>query len=457
MAACMGVILIAFIVFSYKREKCYLISPFFIACLAISASYLIILINYNNWSVAISGKFVLYVTTALISLGLGTYFANKLVKYKKKNGNARVRDVSFAALVVMNFVSCASTILYFSKVLRDYGFSLSLGFSLRDIYNNSTGYSAGFVFNQFMEISIFTAYISTFILLRELLTKRRGDYLCFSALPLIFFVAIVLITTDRNIFLRFAIYSICVFIALFLRYRKMNKKTRRRLFFIILFVGLCAIFVFYMFGKSKNYTSGLFDQLSIYGGSGLYDFNLWLESYSGPYYYGQSVFSTFISIVEMFVQPLGITFTHYSEIKVIDDVITFTSANGYNYFSNIYSAFRPFVEDFGYFGMIIYPFIYGLAFQSLLNFARRGNSEIRWILYCALIYPLIFFPVQEQGIRRWHLGFVYETFWCIAIYYIIFSKKMIIIGKASAADIHNVRAHSDYNRKHRKRIHAGYN
>ena len=86
----------------------------------------------------------------------------------------------------------------------------------------------------------------------------------------------------------------------------------------------------------------------------------------------------------------------------------------------IYTAFKPYVEDFGCFGMVIFPFVTGMFYEWLYLKAKRGRYNYSWIIYCALIYPIIFYPILEQLFRRFHLGFVYEIFWLTVVYLAVY-------------------------------------
>ncbi|MCI9030970.1 MAG: oligosaccharide repeat unit polymerase [Clostridia bacterium] len=427
----MLLILIAFLIIAYFTNKRKVIAPFFLACLSITASYCLILLNFEKWDVAISGKFVLYITTALAFFGIGSVLAKSAVKVNSSVsttavGKNKTRKASDKAALLCILVSVVTTGLYVFRMISAAG-----SFALRKIYLMivNEGFSPGFFFNQMMEITIFIAYISIYRIIDELLSKKRHKFkkLFVMAIPVLLFLFLVVVSTDRNILIRFFIFSLCMYVVLFMKYNK-TKKAKRKMYLGIALIGVVAISAFYLFGKAKNYTSALWDSLSIYGGSGLYNFNLWIQEFNGPIYYGQSTFSTFLSVAEMFLSPLGIQFPENVASR-FDDFIYFTSSTGYHYSSNIYSSFRPYVEDFGYFGMIIYPLLYGFVFQAIYNYAHKRKDDFGWILYAMLLYPIIFFPIQEQGIRRWHLGFFYELFWVIVVYFSVFNKKRKIYSR----------------------------
>ena len=181
------------------------------------------------------------------------------------------------------------------------------------------------------------------------------------------------------------------------------------------------VIIFFLLGKSKQYSSGILKSLSIYGGSGLYDFNLWIADFDEPFLYGQSTFSTFIGVFNSIFGHLGLTLPD-AQVNRFDAFIEYQSSNGYVFSSNIYTALKPYVEDFGYFGVILFPFAIGMFYQKLYMRMRRSKYGYNWVLYCMLIYPIVFFPILEQLIRRFHLGFVYEFVWLTLVYYFVYGK-----------------------------------
>ena len=108
------------------------------------------------------------------------------------------------------------------------------------------------------------------------------------------FLIAVLVTTDRNILLRYAIYFACMYVFFFYenkRFKRMNAAILRRVALMVIIV----VIAFFVMGLAKQYTSSFLDSISVYGGSGLYNFNLWLESTGGVKTGGASeTFGTFV-------------------------------------------------------------------------------------------------------------------------------------------------------------------
>ncbi|MDE6790955.1 MAG: oligosaccharide repeat unit polymerase, partial [Clostridia bacterium] len=285
------------------------------------------------------------------------------------------------------------------------------------------GYTPGFLFNQMREIITAIAYVNTFRLMIRLFSGKNKDSISIIALliPIVVFVAMVLVTSDRNIFIRYAFYFICLYV-LFFRENCRKRNVNLRIIQKVIILGVILLLIFFLLGKLKQYSSGLTRVIGIYGGSGLYDFNLWIEDFKGPFLNGNATFTALLGSLKTIFGYIGIDL-NVETLNRFDAFIEYKSANGYIYSSNIYSAMKPFVEDFGYFGVILFPFIIGAFYQWLFNKMKKRKYGFGWVVYSMLIYPVLFFPIAEQLFGRFTLGFVYELFWLSVLYFAIFGKK----------------------------------
>lgn len=421
-------ILVAFAIITYRLDGRDLVSPRFLLCVAFIASYSLVLLNYNNWDVNINGIFVLYVTTAIAGWIMGGTLV-KMLMHKKVSSIGRGRlplcavDIKYKYPVdVLMLLSVVLTAMYVYKLLYDAGGG-SLTERLRSIYDSTVenGYTPGFIFNQMLEIVIAVAYINTFRLFQHIFSRHDKISIVKLSIPIVMFLIAVLVTTDRNILLRYAIYMTCLYVLFFYenrRYKNMNAAILRRVAVMVIIV----VTAFFVMGLAKQYKSNFFDSISIYGGSGLYNFNLWLVNTGGASDGGSETFGTFIRIVCTLLNRVGMDIDIHT-YKRFYDFISFRAANGYGYSSNIYSALRPFVADLGYFGVIFFPFLLGMFYQWLYLRAKRYKYKFSWAVYSMLIYPIIFFPVLEQLFNRFTLGFVYELVWLAIIYYSIYGGR----------------------------------
>ncbi|MDE6505000.1 MAG: oligosaccharide repeat unit polymerase [Clostridia bacterium] len=430
MAILMLAVLAVFVFIAYITGRKMFLSPWFLLCAMTFATFIIVLLNYQNWEVDISGKFILYLTTALGAFGVGTAMINLTQKREVKHSAVlALKDVQYKKSYPANLFLILSLLLavfYIVKLIAD-STGNSFGEMLRDIYNKTANedYSPGLIFNQFFQVVRAIAYINTFRLFLKFFSKSDKISFIKIIIPIIIFFVAALITTDRNIFLRYGIYFVCLWMFFYYNnfdYKK-GKKINVRIIFGLVVMAAVIFLLFFIMGKMKQYTSDFTVSLSIYGGSGLNNFNIWINNFDGQLKYGQSTFTQLITTIGAILKPFGISLQ--GSVNRIDPFIEYTSANGYFYSSNIYTALKPFVEDFGYFGVIIFPFLIGLFYQWLYVKAIKNKYSFSWIVYSFLIYPIIFFPILEQLFRRFHLGFIYELVWPLIIYVLVFGRNKI--------------------------------
>ena len=438
MAILMLLILLILITIAYFFGKRDLLSPWFLLCLIILLSFTIVLANYSNWEIEIHGIFVVYVTTAVLSFGAGAAIVKVLSSGKiariNKTEKLSIYDSAVKKSYPVNvflIISVALSVVYIGKLLSDAGSAGSFSEKLRKIYDSivNDNYSPGFIFNQMREIIVAIAYLNSYRLFIKIFWGKKDRINLFKlVIPVVMLIAITLVTSDRNIFLRYAIYFVCLYVMFFYencRQKNANSKIAAR----VAIIAVLAFLIFFVFGKLKQYNSDIERVIGIYGGSGLYRFNLWLNDFNGTLTYGSSTFSTFLNSVKTIFQYVGIDLSNIETVDRFDKFITFTSSNGYIYSSNIYSALKPFVQDFGYFGVILFPLITGCFYQWLYYKMKAGKYNFAWVVYGMLIYPVIFYPILDQLFGRFNLGFVYEFVWLSLLYYFVFGRnKVRVLG-----------------------------
>ena len=425
-------VLLSFTLIAYFYGNKELLFPWFLLCLALTVSMLIVVCNTENWGTNINGKFLLYLLTAIVSWGIGSALIKELHKKRKKSGdsvilrNDPVEDLNVYPINLMMFISIVFCVIYIVRVIGSVSLNGGITAALRKIYDNVVynNYSPGFIFNQMREIVVAVAYISVYGLLKMRCIQKK-DWISAIKLciPIVMLIMLVVVSTDRNIFLRFAIYTIVISVLFFQKnYAGTNLNIK-----IVGFVAamlLLMLGVFFLLGKAKQYSSNLARSVSIYGGAGLYDFNVWIQDYTGPLQYGASTFMSLIGAVQSIFERLVGSVTNVGANR-FDEFITYQSSNGYYFEANIYSALRPYVEDFGYFGVIIFPIISGAFFELVYENAKKRNGGYAWFFYAMQLYPIVFYPVSEQFFRRFHVGLVYEIAWSIIIYCACFKRKKV--------------------------------
>ena len=425
----------------YRLQKNF-IAPFFVLLSSFFMSAFIIVLNVDNWSVNINDSFVIYIFSAMLSFGLGCklverFYANHNYDLGSYNALEKTEQKLQAVfenypVKVMLLFSLVCTLLYVYFMVTLYGGSADNVVSLlSNIYRADKDMPSATtrVMHQMLKIIIAMAQINLFAIFASKYVCKQMKVNKGLFIPLLCFLVCTILSTDRNIFLRFVLYAFCLWILFYTNISNREDKNIDLLNWVIFkraFVCIIIVAIlFFGLGKVKNYQSDISKALSIYGGSGLYNFNLYLEKFDGhKLKYGEETFSVFLDTISRVVFIKSERWVNQNK-----EFIVFASKNGYIYRSNIYSAFRPYIEDFGYFGVLLYPFILGIFYERLFIQTRKSKYGLSWILYAMLLYPLVFITVLEQFFKRFHLGTVYEIGWVLLLYYLLFAKKSLFNKK----------------------------
>lgn len=394
-------------------------SPSFLIALAFFASFTVVICNISNWDIAEHGYY--WKTTLCIMLTIISFFFGSVIVSSLSNrGNVNVAKVHlqinertesypyglFCALAFVLFY------LFLKFKITNIDFSSLRAFTdtLRRTYTEEKEY--GFLTTQIMEALVGLAYISLHrVIIETLYLKKRITFMLL--LPIILFLSATLLYTDRNIFLRFMITCLIAFVMAF-NWKGITAKNNMKLTITVFFAVAAIAVVFWLYGRLKQYTSNFERMIGIYAGSGLYGFNLWLKGFDNRFTHGELMFSTVMNMLKAIGIGPGSTYSQHMEY------IVYAAKNGYVFATNIYSAMRVYYQDFGLLGIIAVPFVMGMLFEKLYQLAIREKLGFWWLFYCAHIYHVIYFPIQEQFMMRFHLGLVYEIVWLVFFYELVY-------------------------------------
>lgn len=415
-------ILLLFLTVSFFLYRGNLIGPWFLVCLAILVSYVIVLLNYGKWDVSISPRFTLCIAIACAAWGAGAIILRCLVgeplHYSKaESGMVQSARMDNLALVrypyhVFALLSALLTIIYVLQIIEIDSIQsvASLQVTLRGVYEDGSG--EGFFGVQAREVVFALGYISVhrMLILRFDDKKQLKARALSLAIPIVMLLICVLVVTDRNIFLRLMIYTIFLYV-MFAQSQSAASGALFKLILKVACIGAVVFLLFYLYGLSKQYTSSLFDSLSIYGGSGLNNFNIWLSDFEGPLTDGDNTFSS----LQHTLATLGIG--DGSDLPWNKDPNVLITPSGFLYDSNVYSAFKDYFSDFGYMGLLLIPFFIGVFLELLYVLASRNRYGITWVLYAFFLYVPIYTPIMEFFLKRLHFYFAYEIFWLVLLYF----------------------------------------
>ncbi|MBO4688978.1 MAG: oligosaccharide repeat unit polymerase [Clostridiales bacterium] len=426
-------ILLIFVVLSYWYYKKDFTGPLFLVCSSMLLCFTIVCMNYENWDMKKHGFYYLTTITfvlALVSFFFGTLLVRALMSYRNKPITDEI-DPGIMERTKKNFpyrlFTVLSIILFLAYIFIKFrGLNLSsfsaFKTSLRAIYDEEKTYN--FFTTQLFEILVAIAYICLHrVMITRFVHKEKNKKLVY--VPIVFFLIYALITTDRNILIRFFLFGLLLFVSSY-EWKKSVFVRNRKLIVKVGIIGIVFALIFWGFGRMKNYKSGFDRAIGIYAGSGIYAYNLWLEGFDNNYTNGQQSFS----VVQNTLAAVGIG--EESKVPHNSEYTEYKSPNGYTFATNIYSAFRPYYQDFGMAGVCIIPFLTGALFEFLYLMNKRDKFGFWWMFYTSHVYPVVYYPILEQFLKRFHFGLVYEIGWLVVFYYLVYAKDGLWRVKVSA-------------------------
>ena len=420
------IILFAFVVLSYWYYKRDLTGPHFLLCASLFLCFTMVCLNYSNWDIGTHGfSFTTMATfvVALFCFFIGTLSMRALMSYHnapiKDEINPGIMERTHKNFPYLLFAIMSVILLITYSVVKFTGVNFSsfsaFKSSLRELYEQEKTYN--FITTQLFEILVAIAYICLHrIMLMKFVHKEKISKNKLVFVPIVCFLIYALLSTDRNILIRFFIFGLLSFMSTY-KWKESVFVRNRKLVIKVGIIGVVFALFFWGFGKMKNYKSGFERAIGIYTGSGIYAYNLWLDDFNGGYTQGKQTFSS----VQNTLAAFGIG--EKSEVPSNAEFILYESPNGYTFETNIYSSFRPYYQDFGMFGVAIIPLLSGVLFEFLYLKSKRDKFGFWWVFYSSHVYPLIYYPIAEQFLKRFHLGLVYEMWWLVFLYFLVYAKN----------------------------------
>ncbi len=381
----------------YRLDGKRITTPGCLAILVFLISSLVFTLNAVKWDTEISIETVLLIISALLIFGMGSrskvsfYYGKKrptkevdqIINYNIKPS---VILILFAVGIVVDFVIYrrAMQILTGRATIRNMLFTLRV--ALADDAKWGTGISIlreGYYAIGYSSIFAYCVNVSDDFKA----TWKKWGYILLPAIPML--IAMFL-STGRTGFIRVVCVIFITLITL-VGYRKRIKLGKFFRIGILVFVLL--LFVFFQLGKAtgKSQIFSAFDTLSIYVGSSIGALDGYLKnpvSYSNSF--GGETLYGFRRIARFFDERIIATPIPLPFHRVI---------HGYN--TNVYTALRRYINDFGIGGMYIIMFLEGMFFGNWEYFVRKEKrKDLSLLLYAYFMYDVILIAIEENFFRE---------------------------------------------------------
>lgn len=420
-----GILILFFISFFLFKKN--ILNPSVILCSVFLVSLFFSILNVKKW------RIVFYLNTVSVILGtiivfiLGNsiiYLLPQNTKINKKNlikKKIQIKKIPFKIIFLINLLSLTllyknfqevyqlsliggnpggyNLMLYYARNAKSLFFTLSRLITYGSYFVKAVAYICFFLFSY---LTIFDKF------------KIKNLFLLFSV---IIYCCFIILSTGRTEFIYLLIYILVTFFILY--QQKYNFKVTKK----IIFYGILTLIIFFiifiltgLFTGKTQASKNIFEMLSIYAGSSLPAFNIYMNNSTKTLdtYFGENTLFLIYDILRKLNYGIPKLYIPY-EFIYFGEIYT-----------NIYGAIRRYYEDFGIGGLFIIVFLLGIFYGVFFNFASyKKNNFFVLILYASFCFPIFEFPIEERFFMLlFPQGFIYNFIALGITYYFLIYKNM---------------------------------
>lgn len=386
----------------FKKD---LLSPNIVLNSTLLVVIIVNILNIENWRINFSvNTFIIIIFSQLF------FFVGSILSYviriptKKKE---KIYEIKFRQILIVTIILIILNLYVFFKIYFALDRDLT-NFLERTRYLMLHSYieSLGRMVGQIFIITKMTVYISTYIFIDNI--KKKRYYLL---LPLIPFIMSLILNSGRTMLMYYFIYIITLYYILVKQKKSIKNKK-------IINLGIKFLVIFFIFfliyGKlgKRIGAEKIFYTLSIYIGSSLNAFNLYLERPIYSNNFGETTLYLFYNIVDklgfetpsLYIPALGI---EYGGFK-----------------TNIYTAIKRYYQDYRVLGVYIISVLLGAIYQYLYRIAKFRKGFIT--IFFASIYFVIFeFWIEERFFTSIiSTSTIYNLFWLYVLKNFLCTEKI---------------------------------
>ncbi len=383
-------LILIFLVFVfYIKDNKDIISPPFILTLVFVFSTIVMIINTNNWNVNLHINTVLLILFSICCFEFG-YSWNK----KKKSISSRklcsnliiepkVLHINKIFMILIFTSLIITGILYYDERVR-LAATLGVDGNLIEIAaaaRHAEYYTEESMSDFVQRLMLFTkcfAYITAYVFVNNLILKKTKHIQFIYIIPFIVYCFFMYISGGRMPFIHNLTFLAILYGVLIYKIKGISTALRIRIIKIVFYVFVTFFIIFiYMGTQSGKITDSIFDSVSVYVGSSINALDIFLQNkIPEEQYFGQETLIPIYSTIR--------SFGYNIPSDMLRSAREFVSMNGIT--TNIYTALRRYVRDYGYLGCFCVMFMIGTIYGKIYKFilAKRDKG------YLTLIYASIY-------------------------------------------------------------------
>lgn len=404
-----------------------LLSPSFWACIMFLIGIIINIINIYRWGDSYSIKSIDIIMLGLICIMCGEFIVTSLnrPRYMILKKTLIYHDHKNKLIIINNVKLTVILIVMLACLFIDIR-SMNRALNVDNIFTSLYGAahtSTGGSFIRRLVVAInkgFSYCFIYFIFYNKIICRSKIPKKFF--LPIIIYCVNALINTGRIVFIRLIVYTLFLFILFYVR----NHGNRMRQVLRVFIVGVVALMgfflIFTLMGNllGKGIYNSAIDVIYYYTGSSIYTFNQYVvQGGTSPSYFGEHTLYGIYNILHYLISSIPHVNNPSLEVTYIP-----------HWYSNIYTAFRRYYQDFGWAGMVVIPTFLGMFYTKLKIWAQ-SDETYGWkcIFFAYSIYPIIEIAIEERFFMT-YLSF--STCFELVVMYCIYKFVMrvnLVFGK----------------------------
>lgn len=402
---CLMIVIAVIISVSYKQSHGNLLSPTLIVSAVFFLSCGLMLLLYRRWDVDFLPETGIVIAVALICMLLGEQAASLLLCRQQpaisyNTGLDRIR-IGNAALIIFFVFSVFTLCMYIAEskkmvagselITTAEGQSLSFLRLVREVQVRE-GRNVAYYVQHMYTFLMSLAHVLLYVVIYNLIFHREIIRSALPVLTIVFYLITSTMTGGRTDILHFFAYSIVIFVLLYYQKYGISHAVNKRLMIMVLVPGCGAVLLFFlsgtMTGKTIEYDS-LIDNFANYFSSSIYALNEYIRE---PERFAPETDSfgihCFFGIYTV-LRKLG--------LQIPEPIVPLEFITCGKYETNIYTALRRYLQDFGMAGLALIMAGLGALYKGLFRLISIVRcSDLMIILVSMICYPLFFMSIEER-------------------------------------------------------------
>lgn len=425
------IVLLLITLFTLLLNQNDIIHPATIFSLTMTWSVSLTLVMRSEWQLATSSSATILISAAVVAFVEGAFWCDRILLEKNSQAPQNtITSITISWKVLLCFLSIMGLFIVLS-FKETYESALLLGnkngvagmirtvrlATENGLYKSSRWMSYRNIFSSSFTYTCILIFFSNIFQCHESVRKNLKFLV-----PIIFYLPFIILSGGRMGLLNLTIYILLTGAIIYERSQSFHPKAKQKIIIVSLAAGVSFLCLFLLFGfftgKVSLHGRSPFSIIAHYGGLSAPALSVYLNStpLESPYIGLTTLWDIYSKLRVLGLSlPQNITF------------LKFVQFHGIN--TNVYTAMRRYIEDYGYIGMYLIMYFLGIIYTAFYRFVEyRSHSLFPIAIYAFIALPLVFSINDEI-----FLAHILRTsnLYQICLMYIFFKVMVRVQGESS--------------------------